>query len=134
MRYLGIDFGSKKVGISISDPENTYALPKGVLPNDDKLISQIKKICEENEITGIVLGESKDLQGKDNIIMKELVSFKEKIEKELKLPIHLEPEFFTSMEAKQLQGNIKLIDASAAAIILKSFLDKINEQIHKQDD
>lgn len=128
MKYLGIDFGSKRVGVAISDENNSFALPKAVLQNDSSLLEEIKKICAENSITGIVLGESKDFKGIDNPIMEKINSFKTEIEKTINLPVYLEPEFMTSSEAERLQGKNAMLDASAAALILKSYLDKKNNQ------
>ncbi len=124
MRFLGIDFGEKRVGVAISDADNSFAIAKGVLKNDQELIPSLKKMCEENEIMGLVLGESKDYHGAPNAIMKKVLGFKEVAERELKIPVYMEPEYMTSAEAVHLQGESAMIDASAAALILKSYLDK----------
>ncbi len=124
MKYLGIDFGSKRVGIAMSDDDGKMAFPKTVLANDKNLIESIKKICIEEKIGAIVLGESKDFDMKDNMIMEEIRKFKTEIESETFLEVIFEPEFLTSAEAERLQGKTKLLDASAAALILKSYLDK----------
>ncbi len=124
MRFLGIDYGEKRVGIAISDEANSFAIPKGVFKNDRELVVCLKKMCEENSITEIVLGESKNYQGLPNQIMKRALVFKEEIERTLGLPVHLEPEYMTSAEAEQIQGKNEMLDASAAALLLKSYLDK----------
>lgn len=123
MRYLGIDFGSKRVGVAISDPTKTFATPLSVLRNDSDLISEIKNICEKNKIEAIVVGESKDFHLKDNYIMKEISPFVENLKSSLKLPVYMHPEFLTSREAEHIQGKNDMHDASAAALILKSYLE-----------
>ncbi len=128
MKYLGIDYGEKRVGVSISDEFNRIAFPLKVINNSDKIIFDIIKICEENKIGEIVVGESKDYKGTDNEIMKEINLFVDELKKNLELPVSFHPEFMTSMEAERLQGKNEMLDASAAAIILKNYLDTINNK------
>ena len=129
MRYLGIDFGSKRVGIALSDDSNSFAFPHTVLLNSDNLIGEIKKICIDNDVTEIVVGESRNFEQEENNIMKEVRPFVRELQKINGKPVHLHPEFLSSLEAKQLQGKNNMLDASAAAIILKSFLDTRNNKI-----
>lgn len=124
MRFLAIDYGKKRVGIAISDEAGKFALPKVVLDNDKSLIENIQKICAGSGIGKIVLGESNDLSGRPNPIMEDISRFKRELEAATTLPVHLEPEFFTSAEAEQIQGKNKMHDASAAALILKHYLEK----------
>lgn len=142
MRYLGIDYGSKRVGLAVSDEAGEFALPLAVLPNDQKLLSEIKKIISEKKIEAVVLGESKNFKGEDNEVMADIRKFKTALEKETGLPVLLEPEFMTSAEAKRITPPVSgqnrktgvrlrrpetknvMLDASAAALILQSFLNK----------
>lgn len=123
-RLMGIDYGSKRVGIALSNEEGSIAMPKGIFPNDRTLFGEIKNMCAAYEIKEIVMGESKDYKGNDNSIMRRINFFKGELERELGVMVHLEPEYMTSAQAAQGQGDHPLIDASAAAIILQSFLDK----------
>ena len=124
MRYLGIDYGAKRVGIAFSDIEGGMAFPHAVLPNDKKLISTIKELCDKEHIAEIVLGESLDYKMKPNVIMEKITPFKKELEEVTVLPVHFEREFMTSAAAGHLQGKGEMIDASAAALILQSYLDK----------
>ncbi|KND46709.1 MAG: putative Holliday junction resolvase YggF [Parcubacteria bacterium C7867-006] len=123
MKYLGIDYGLKNVGIAISDESLKFAFPLVVLQNSEILIYDIARICKENNVVGVVVGESKDFGQRDNEIMKEIKPFVERLKTELKVPIIFHPEFMTSVEAERLQGKNNMHDASAAALILKSYLD-----------
>lgn len=144
MRYLGIDYGSKKVGLALSDEGGKLAFPKVVLKNDEYLLSAIKEIRHEEKVDEIVMGESLTLSGEPNEIMKEIKEFKVKLEEEFNLPVHLEKEFLTTVEARRRQGydgqarrrpaRVKIIptkkrkepvDAIAAALILQRHLDKL---------
>src|ERR1035437_8845784 len=124
MKYLGIDYGEKKVGIAISDIEGKVAFPKIVLENTEELINKISDLCKEFEVEAIVIGESKDYKGEDNKISPKIISFKRELSLAIKLPISLEPEFMSSMQVEKTFGKTDMLDASAAAIILQTFMDK----------
>lgn len=124
MRYLGIDFGKKRVGLALSDESGTLAFPHSVLPNNKKLVAEVVRIAREQKVQAIIVGESKNLDGKDNKIMKDIEPFAEALHKETKLTVHLEPEFWSSVQAERWQGKTYKLDASAAAIILQSYLDR----------
>src|SRR5688572_4383420 len=127
MRFLGIDYGSKRVGVAISDDGNRLAFPKTVLANDKSLLDALETLVHENNIGSLILGDSKDFNGKDNPIMKGISELKHELEERLGLPVILEPEFLTSVQAGR-QGETSFLDASAAALILQSYLDKINSK------
>jgi putative Holliday junction resolvase len=127
MRLLGIDYGSKRVGIALSDEAGHFALPYSVIPNSQALslglANKIEKTAIENNVKEIVMGESKDYKGQSNKIMVGILELKKQLE--IKgFTIHLEPEFMTSVQAERLQGKNAKSDASAAAIILQAYLDK----------
>jgi putative Holliday junction resolvase len=124
MKYLGIDFGSKRVGIAVSDEDGKLAFPHSVISNTGELLEKVLKILKEENIGEIVIGESKDFKNKPNKIMEKIEEFKALLEEKTKLKVSFELEFMTSSQAQQLQGKNQMHDASAAAIILQSFLDK----------
>ena len=128
MRYLGIDFGLKRVGVAVSDESGSFAFPLSVLANSEDLLDEIALICKENKISQIVVGESMNFSFKENDIMKEILPFVESLKKRLGLPVNMHPEFLTSQEAERLQGKNEMNDASAAALILKSYLDTNNDK------
>lgn len=139
MRYLGIDYGLKKVGVAASDEEGRLAFPKAILPNDENLLREIAKICKEEKIEGVVFGESRTLEGNPNKILDESLRFKRALEQKTGLPVYLEKEFMTTLEARRTKKVAeeelgrrekkipKEVDASAAALILQRHLDKVNQ-------
>lgn len=127
MKLLSIDYGAKRVGIATADSSAGMAFPKSVLPNNRDLIAEIKKLCEGERIEEIILGQSKNLNGEDNAIAGDIENFKKRLEIEIMLPVVYQPEFYTSIQASRIQGENDMIDASAAAIILQSYLDKYKE-------
>lgn len=128
MKYLGVDYGSKRIGLAVSDEDGMMAFPKIVMQNNSKIIGQFKNFVQENGIEKIIMGESKNYKQQDNLIMREILDFKNIIEKELELDVVLHSEVLSSAEAEQLQGKNDMIDASAAAIILQSYLDLLKNQ------
>lgn len=121
---MGIDYGTKRVGVALSDERGEFALPHRVLPQSPKLVEIVALLAKDKEVTTIVVGESKDLAGEDNPLMKRINRFVEELRQASGVPVVLEPEFMTSAEAARLQGKTDMLDASAAALILKSYIDK----------
>lgn len=132
MRYIGIDYGKKRVGVAVSDGAGQFALPKEVLANDEELVGNISLLAKKVKAEAIIIGESKNYKGEDNLIMEEINMFKEKLATAVSVPIHLEPEFMTSVAAERFQGKNDLHDASAAALILQSFLDR--QRVENDED
>lgn len=127
MRILGIDYGSKRVGVAVSDESRTFALPVSVVQNTPDLMAEIGKIATDHECKEIVLGESRNYKGEANEILIPSMNFKDALEK-LGYTVHFEPEFMTSIQAERLQGKNEKTDASAAALILQSYLDRARKE------
>ena len=128
MKYLGIDYGTKRVGIAISDEEGRIAFPVDTLANDKSLAEKIIQLCAEKGIGVIVIGESNNFAGEPNPIMENVKKLALVLKEKTKLPVILEPEFLTSAQAKRIQGDVLGLDASAAALILQSYLDKMKNK------
>ncbi len=124
MRKMGIDFGSKKVGIAFTDESGSMAFPHGVLPNDVKLFSSIVKLINEKKVGEVVIGHSLDKSGKENKIHASVEEFITDLTLEFGIPVHLEPEHYSTQQAIRIQGKNAQTDAAAAAIILDSFITK----------
>ncbi len=121
-RLMSIDFGERRVGIASTDESGEFALPRAVVPNTERLLEEVVTLAREWQIQKIIVGESKNLDGAHNPIHSKAVEFVELL-KEKGLEIEFHPEVYTSMEAKHLQGKNDMTDASAAALILKSYID-----------
>lgn len=131
MRYLGIDYGTKKVGLALSDESGAMGFPHGVFPNTGRLIDDILKLMEQKEVGAVVMGESRDYSGNDNPVAKAAREFAYLIERRSGIPVSLEPETLTTQEARRNFEGVRepgsgsaVVDAQAAALILTSFLDK----------
>ena len=132
--YIGIDYGTKRVGLAVSDEGNAVAFPLEVVGEKDAL-ARVVALVRERRATGVVIGESKDLSGHDNPVMGKIRTFVAALGGAASVPIVFEPEFMTSAAAAQQYtptGNRKAnpsqekLDASAAALILQNFLDRMS--------
>lgn len=137
MKYLGIDYGTKRIGLAVSDDEGKVAFPKKVIENDGMTLSAIHLLVEEEGVQEIVIGESKDLHMNDNPIMKEIHMFAEQLGEKTGCEIVFHTELFTSAQAatenhfaltpreQKVRGEKKSagLDAQAATLMLQSFLD-----------
>ena len=143
-RILGIDYGTKRIGVAVSDENNKLAFPKEIVLNNSNTFKRLNEILEKENIGEFVIGESVDFTGALNALSARIDVFILELEERVKLPIHKQKEFLTSVEARKLKdGKKKLspsqahskvkqaksgrIDASAAALILQRYLDKKNK-------
>lgn len=135
MRYLGLDLGTKTLGISVSDKTGTIATPVTILRHDnnfDYLIEELKKIIKEKEVETIVLGLPKNMNNTIGERGEMVLRFKEKLETSINLPIVLEDERLTTKVAESIlisadvsrKKRKKVIDKMAANVILQSYLDR----------
>ena len=135
MRYLGLDLGTKTLGVSISDPTGLIASSHTIIRHNeeyDRLITDVKNIVLEKNVQEIVLGLPKNMNNTIGPKGELSYKFKEKLEKELNLPVHLMDERLTTKQATDLlisndtsrKKRKQVIDAMAATIILQSYLDK----------
>ncbi len=119
---MAIDYGTKRVGIASTDSSGEFALPRAVWPNDKTLIAKVLKQIEEEGIQKVVIGESKNLDMIKNRLADKINKFRGEL-KERGVETILHPELYTTLEARRIQGNTDMTDASAAALILKSYIE-----------
>lgn len=136
MRYLGLDLGSKTLGLAISDKMGLIASPYKTINYKDKveLIEELKTIIESESITKLILGFPKNMNNTIGPRAEEILKFKGLLEDNLSLEIILVDERLSTKEATNylLEGNMrrnkrkKKIDAIAASIILETYLRSEN--------
>ena len=137
-RFIGIDFGLSKVGLSISDPLKIISIPLKVIKykNRKELLSKLQEIALENDVKSFVIGYPLNMNNKKNEMTKLVDDLFVEL-KNLNFNVFLQDERLSSESAKKImrEQNIKTgnnkehIDLIASTIILQSFLDKgiINE-------
>jgi putative Holliday junction resolvase len=143
MKYLGIDYGTKKIGLAVSDIFGNIAFPKDIIKNDDNSIDILMDIIRSENIEKIVVGKSLKMDGTENILQRDIEKFIKKISHLFDGDIVEQDERLSSFSARNhLYGkensekrrwtgrdNKKRrdpVDAGAAAIILQRYLDRIN--------
>ena len=138
MRYLGLDLGSKTLGLSISDATGLIASNLKTLyfndENYDSLLEPLKEIVIEEDIEKLVLGLPKNMDNTLGTRAMITLEFKEKLEKNLDIEVIMEDERLTSVISNNvlIQADVsrkkrkKKVDGMAAVLILQSYLDKIN--------
>ena len=135
MRYLGLDLGSRTLGIAVSDKTGFIASSyKTIHHNEeyDRLIDDVVQLVKELEIEAIVLGFPKNMNNTIGPKGELSLEFKEKLEKVLNIPVYLQDERLTTKSATDMliSGNVsrrdrkKVVDSVAATIILQSYLDR----------
>ena len=135
MRYLGLDLGTKTIGLAISDKTGLIATSYKVLHHDnnpESCLDELKSIINDLQVESLVLGLPKNMNNTLGKRAEATLKFKEFLESNIDIPIYLEDERLTtkSAEALLIKGDTsrkkrkKVIDKVAATIILQSFLDR----------
>jgi len=131
MRFLGIDYGNKRIGISISDQSNVIANPYSTIINKNfgDVISQIVDIITKEGISDIVIGLPLSFSFSDTEQTQLTQKFIDYLN--LKLPdikVHIENEILSTREAENrlddMENKNSVIDQTASSLILQSYLDK----------
>jgi len=127
---LGLDYGEKRIGVSISRLNKKMAIPHSIIQYRDIEVAfdKIKKIIENNNIKLIVLGIPKTLKNEIGFKAKEVLSFKEKLSKNIRIDVELEDERLSTVQALNSinrKSKNKYVDDSSATIILNNYLEKL---------
>ena len=135
-RLIGVDMGSKRVGLSISDENRKIATPLKTVDyeNIQLLIVEIEKIINENNIGGIVYGNPKNMDGTEGSSSQSVKDKIKLISKKIEIPLVLWDERLSTVGAFNLSSEldvnvtkrVKNIDKNAAAFILQDALDFLN--------
>ena len=122
---LGLDYGEKRIGVSISKLNKKMAIH---YKDIELAFDEIKKITESNNIKLIVLGIPKTLKNEIGFKAKEVLSFKEKLIENIKIDVEFEDERLSTVQAlKSINKKSKnqYVDDSSATIILNNYLEKL---------
>lgn len=140
-RYLAIDWGKKKVGLAISDPFNTYAVPIKPIDNNKDLIKKLIDVFLEYRINEIVIGYPVLSNGEESSLCKIVFKFSEELsriikDKNLKIKVTFQNEFYSTKNAKsnvsqsefQKKNWKNYKDSYSAKYILEDYLNNNNEK------
>lgn len=131
MKYLAIDYGQKRIGLALCDPDETICSPLAVLETNKNLFSQICKTIEAEKIEAVIVGLPLNMDGTKGPQAKTTENFADQLKKQIDVPLHFCDERLSSFAAQEkfaaadIKGakKKKPLDAVAAAEILQSFLD-----------
>lgn len=135
MRFLGIDYGEKRIGLSFGDDLGLASpLPAAVEPTKEQRLAHIGDVIRERRVTEIVIGHPINMDGTVGFKAKEVEKFVKKLTERFGLPVQLVDERLTSyqVESQLKEKNRKVtrasgvVDSLAATLILQDFLDRRN--------
>lgn len=134
MTYLGLDLGSKTLGLSISDKTGLIASSLEVLRYNEysELLDKLDTIIKERKVHAIVIGNPLNLDGTISKRSEETFKFMDLLKERFSLDIYLQDERLSTVEAERMlidnntsrKNRKKVIDKIAATIILQTFLDR----------
>lgn len=141
MRIIALDYGSKTVGVAVSDELGLTALPLETIKRDKenklrKTLARIEEIIKERSISLIVLGKPLNMDDSEGERVKKTLEFGAALEKRTRLKVVLQDERLSSIEAKEIladsgikKEDMKLyIDSVAASVILRDFMNTDKER------
>ncbi len=128
IKFLGIDYGSSKIGLALGNSKDMLSLPYNIL-NEEEFFNNITSIIDQEEIAEIVVGYPMNMSNHETKQTDKTKIFIEKLKKIVTIPIHMEDERMTSLMGQKLQrqGGAKVTrgdDSAAASLILDSFLQR----------
>ncbi|MDC0436887.1 Holliday junction resolvase RuvX [Candidatus Pelagibacter sp.] len=136
VRFIGLDLGSKRIGVSICDERQSIATPFKTInkTNTNELIEQLKTIIKENNIGGIIIGNPLNMDGSLGRSSQSVNDVATNISKSIDLPVILWDERLSTVGAFNLSSflnvnvskRVKTIDQNAAAFILQGAIDFLN--------
>lgn len=136
MRYLGLDLGTKTLGVAITDKTNTISTPLKTIrfnfEDYESSLDELSEIINKNDITEIALGIPRNMDGSYGFAADRSLKYKEMLENKFNINITLIDERLTSIEAHNILSNNgkkekehkKNVDAVAATLILDTFLKR----------
>lgn len=138
MRFMGLDYGEKTIGVAISDPEGLIAQSYEVIKRDESstiCINRIREIARCCEINMVIVGMPRNMDGSIGEQGKKVLGFADKLKKALTLPIELWDERLSTVEAERILIKADLsrkkrkgiVDKLAAAVILQNYLNAKNQ-------
>ena len=133
-RFVGIDFGIKRIGVAVSDPLGWFATPLATIENNPDFWKKFFNLLRDYNIEAFVVGYPLKESGEVSAIIEEVDKFIQRLEKKFRLPvIKVDERYSSSIAERQILESVKskkkrrdkgLVDRNAAAIILKDFLEE----------
>jgi putative pre-16S rRNA nuclease len=136
MRILALDYGTKRVGVALSDELQMIAQPLEFIPAEpfEAFLERLNQLLDENEVELILVGMPRNMNGTYGPAAEKTQEFVENLKCEVSVPIKTWDERLTSAQANRLliaggvrrQQRKQKVDKTAAAILLQSYLDSLS--------
>ena len=134
MRYLAIDYGAKRTGLAICDPDETIVSPLRVIEGQKELLEKIVQIVTDEKADAIVMGLPLNMDNSVGSQAKLVLKFADRLKAHIEIPIHFQDERLSTFGAEEKiaaaeytkKKKAKRLDAIAAAEILEAFLEQIS--------
>lgn len=147
MRILGLDYGSKTVGVAVSDPFGWTAQPLMTIPRKDenklrRTLAQIEELVKEYQVELIVLGYPKNMNNTEGERVEKTLAFRDMLVRRTGLPVELWDERLSTAEASRvlMAGGVRrenrkdVVDQLAASLILSGYLESRQEKPSEAQD
>ena len=122
MKYMGIDYGEKRIGTAVSDGAGKFAFSRETILNDTRAVATILEQAEAERVDAFVIGIP-ETGGEKNPVEHTIRAFAEELGEVSELPVYFQNEHFSSVEATRFSPDGQKSDAVSAAIILQRYLD-----------
>jgi len=123
-KYIGIDYGGKRVGTALSDEGGTIAFPRGEILNDEKLLGELVRMIEEEKVGHIIVGDTRAPGGNPNAVTAQADAFMKELARVSGKEVTPASEVWSSVEvSRYAPENHPHDNAAAAAFILQRYLD-----------
>ncbi len=135
-RVLGVDPGSKRCGIAITDSKPSMAFPRPAIARDDKTLTRLRELVEEESVSTVVIGRPVSLAGNDTASTKDADEFIAQVRDHVNVPVIQFDERLTTRDAQKSLSEAGLttkasrdrIDSAAAVIMLQNYVDGLNAE------
>ena len=132
MRYLAIDYGTRRTGLAMCDPGETIVSPLTVLQSRESLPEKIAQVIEDENVEAVVLGLPLNMDGSEGPQVRFVKKFADQLQAHIHIPVYFQDERLSSFGAEEklaaanlTKGRMKeRLDAVAAAEILEAFLEQ----------
>jgi putative Holliday junction resolvase len=135
-RILGIDPGTKRCGVAITNPAQTMAFPRPAIPRDDSTMTRLRAFVAEEEIGAVVIGRPIALSGNETASTADADAFFAQVQDHVSVPVMQWDERLTTLEAQKSLSEAGLttkesrarLDSAAAVVMLQNYLDGLNAE------
>ena len=138
MKYVAVDYGMKRVGIAVSDPEEKFAFPLRTLHRETRaaFFEELLRLLREEKAEAVVIGLPYNMDGSECLMTRQVRNFTASLKRRIDLPVYWMDEELSSISAEEElkamgiggRGKKELLDQQAAVLILESFLAETVEK------